>query len=156
AATAAMVLRQVADGFALLARDWPASHRERLPLPTLPLVDHMIRMAGLDDWAADRGHPIGAQDTSESAVELLDEQREAIGRLPEVGGVAEVFAGAVWRYEILELLRASPSGRLALGRDGLAKESPWWIWHARQRAAFTMQQTPDAAGLSLAMMLIAE
>lgn len=73
AVAAVTIIRQVADGFALLSESLGS---RRLALPQRRLLEWAIRLGGLDEWAEELGYPLNLEEDSEDIQELLDEQPE--------------------------------------------------------------------------------
>ena len=105
---AALQVRQVADGYALLSFPWSAARRRALVLPIRVFADTVIRQAGLDEWAQDLGHPLSFDSGG------LDLGAALAGREPDEAGLARDFTRAARRFDALELLGRSERGRAAL------------------------------------------
>jgi tetratricopeptide (TPR) repeat protein len=151
---AAMGIRNIADGYAMLSRYTRAPDRAALPLPIRPLMEWGIRLSSTDEWAAELGHPLTLQESPDAARQLLEEERAR-----EDGSGSEfvwVFLAAVTHFEMLAALCASANGRDALQTEGLRDFASWRIGSARRWAASTGRRQQEAAGAAVASQLIAE
>jgi hypothetical protein len=149
-----MLIRQIADGYALLARRWSKSWRAKLSLPSSLLLEFAIQRFGIAEWAAEQGHPLHVSDSTELAEELLQSDHEwSETSDPDL---ASAFIASVRHYEMLAVLCDSPSGRAALHLPELKSFASVEINEARQFAAWTWQQEEEAAGVAAARIFIAQ
>lgn len=115
---AAALVRDVADGYALLAGDWTPAERAQLPLPTEAEDGRLelIREFGVDEWAANHGHPL----RTASRTPTPRHTREASA--PGEGFDVEEFDRRLGRttmrlacvYELARVLADTTGGRQAL------------------------------------------
>ena len=113
-AGAAELLRQVGDGYAMLS---VPVDRQPLPLPMKPFGDIVMRALGIDAWAAALGHPLEL-DAAEADYQL--EHPEPAPR-DEDADFAAAIETAERRFELLEVLCDSPTGRTALGSEAFQR-----------------------------------
>jgi tetratricopeptide (TPR) repeat protein len=151
---AVMLIRQIADGHALLTRAWSKTWRASLSLPSSLLLEFAMRRFGIAEWAAEHGHPIELPDSTDLAEELIESERE-LGEQWEPD-LAAAFVASARHYEMLELLCDSPSGRTALHTPPLKNFASLRINEARKLASWTWQLQEDAAGLAAAGIFIAQ
>lgn len=159
---AAFVLRNVADGYAILSRWWSDRDRATLPLPTRPLLEWTLRFAGVDEWAEELGHPVELRESSDVIDATLEVQQDLVARHPElddeatVGKVASGLLGSLYLYELFELLRWSEQGRAVLPDDAIKSFTSWELVDARRWAARAREHDEQAGPAGLAMILIAQ
>jgi tetratricopeptide (TPR) repeat protein len=160
-ALAAFVVRNVADGYAMLSSWWSDRSRTRLPLPTRPLFEWTVQVAGLDRWAADQGHALDFKESSDVIAATLDAQREAVAARsdeddqPEAKIAAGLIA-AVHLYEMFGLLRASELGRKVLSDEQLNWFACGQLRDARVWGAWAREGAPDAMPATVVWLLIAQ
>jgi tetratricopeptide (TPR) repeat protein len=115
---AAGLLRDIADGYALLARTWTAEELARLPLPK-KAEEHrarLIRRFGLDEWLAEHGFHGFANVPEITDDPEDDSQLIAPGSDPEAetDQFWKFFLSAVNTYGLRLALCDSPNGRQIL------------------------------------------
>jgi hypothetical protein len=129
---AAELLRHIGDGYALLSHPVAV---DPLPLPIKTFSDVVVRALGIDAWAAGLGHPLQI-DVAEAEYQLEHrEEPESADRDPGADLEAALDTAAR-RFELLEVLADSPTGRTALQSDGfrgfaverLAEARAWSYW----------------------------
>jgi tetratricopeptide (TPR) repeat protein len=153
AAGAATLVRVIAGGYALLSGNWGGG-RQQLPMPSQLFAESLIRGVGIDEWAAELGHPIELSASEELAEELMeDEQEQSAQWDPDLTGS---FLGSIRQYEMLELLWHSPSGRAALQHGKLRNYARERIRDARYAGPWAAQQCEEAMGAASASMAISE
>jgi hypothetical protein len=151
---AVTLIRQIADGYALLARRWSKSWRARLSLPSSLLLEFAMRQFGIAEWAAEQGHPLRLSDSADLAEELIQSEHERSESWnPDL---ATAFIASVSHYEMLADLCDSPSGRRAMHIPELRSFASGRINDARQFAGWAWQQQEDAAGAAAARIFIAQ
>jgi len=154
ATAAAGVLRQIADGYALLAQKWSGSTREGLSLPSSLLLEFAMRQFGIDHWAAEQGYPLQLRDTSDLAEDLVQSEHDRSGDWdPEL---PNRFIASLRHYEMLILLCDAPRGREALHSNLLKSFAGVRINEARQVAGWVWQHQEEAAGVASASIFIAQ
>ncbi|MEA2355649.1 MAG: hypothetical protein QOD61_1778 [Solirubrobacteraceae bacterium] len=136
AGAAAMLLRHLADGYAILASWRNPQTRTQLPLVNRPFAEWAIREAGIDEWAADVGYPLELQESAEAVEELIEDTRaKAQDTDPEL---ASSFLAAIWQRELLTALCDSDRGRDILQTEEFrtfasSRVSDAWRWGASAR-----------------------
>jgi hypothetical protein len=113
-AGAAELLRQVGDGYAMLSHP---IDRDPLPLPMKAFGDVVIRGLGIDAWAAALGHPLEL-DAAEADYRL--EHSDPVER-DENADLTAAVETATRRFELLEVLCDSPTGRTALQSEAFQR-----------------------------------
>lgn len=151
---AAGVVRQIADGYALLAQRWSASNRERLSMPSEHLLTSAIRTSGLDQWLAARGHPVELNACEDLIDDLIRNEHEKSDQVD--ADLAGRFIASVRQYEMLEILCGSPRGRAALKTRPLRGHAAWRLSGARSNAGWAWQQLEHAAGAAVVGIYVAE
>lgn len=148
AVAAATLIRQVADGFALLS-DPPAS--SNLALPQRQLLESAIRRACIDEWAADHGNPLELGDDGEDIQALLDAPPE-----PERDDCAATCVAAFYQRDLIATLCDSETGREALhGRTHRLCASRR-LNTARQWGSWAFAYYDDAQPAAAAAILVAQ
>jgi tetratricopeptide (TPR) repeat protein len=157
---AAMTLRSIADGYALLSIR--TVNRAALPLPIRGLFEWACGRFGIDDWAAEHGHPLPRPEPTEAVEELLGEERTKMLEQLDTDETdlerkfASALAVAAWCYHLLSSLAASKAGREALRDQRLKGFAVTQIALARQWAAWANHCMEDAAGAAIVMLLMAQ
>ena len=153
AAGAVGAMRQIADGYALLAIRWIAGVRSRLPFPDKEAVSSALADLGVQRWAAQYGHHVDLFDQSG------DQANVGIGQ-PVVEAddemISGAFAASLCRYELLRTLCASYRGRRVLQTDNLRRLAGVYLAQARFAARWGWIHRPTASGVTAAQVLIAE
>ncbi len=128
ASAAALMLRDVADGYALLAGYPSASDRGELPLPRRAEDERarVIRMFGIDAWAAGLGHPLSLPDAG-----WVPAQRPAGRSLADAPDFSRGLLEALFDYELLGLMCDSVSGRRALENRNFVVYAAWQVSRSR-------------------------
>jgi hypothetical protein len=122
---AALVVRNFADAYAMLSLELTPRERALLPLPGDEGAAAAIHAAGLDEWAAELGHPLTIGGRVEPQPRIY----------PTTGTLPDALTAALWRYELLCTLRDSARGRAALADADLRVSAVWQIVEARCWAA---------------------
>jgi tetratricopeptide (TPR) repeat protein len=151
---AVTLIRQIADGCALLARRWSKSWRAKLSLPSSLLLEFAMQRFGIAEWAVEQGHPLQLSDSTELAEELIQSEHER-GETSDPD-LASAFIASVRHYEMLAVLCDSPSGPAALHIPELKSFASARINDARQSAGWVWQQEEEAAGVAAARIFIAQ
>jgi hypothetical protein len=113
-AGAAELLRQIGDGYAMLsvpAGDVP------LPLPMKAFGEVVMRALGIDAWAEALGHPLDL-DAVEADYLLANPETPERNETADLGAALET---ATRRFELLEVLCDSPTGRTALQSEAFQR-----------------------------------
>jgi hypothetical protein len=151
---AVMVIRGIADGYALLSRRWSADERAALPLPSSLLMEFAVRQAGIADWAAELGHPLQLSDSDDLAESLLETDHEASSAWnPDL---TTEFTTAIRHYEILGQLLSSTRGRAAVRTTVLRRFAIDRIVAAHQLAVWLREHHEDAAGIAMTGVFVAQ
>ena len=144
---AASIIRQIADGFALLSKPSYVPLRRRL-------LEWAIRLAGVDEWAADLGHPLDLAEESEDIDDLVEAQPEPEDDYSDQCAAACV--AAFYQRDLVAALCDSPAGREALHSSThrwLAAEhlntARWW-------GSWAFLNGDDALAATAAAILIAQ
>lgn len=162
AGLAALIVRNVADGYAILTRWWSDRNRTTLPLPTRPLVEWAMRLAGIDDWAAEQGHTLDLRESTEDVETMRAEQRtkvlEQLGTEDDTheGGLVAALVAAAGNYDLFSVLSDSERGREATRDDRIRSFAAWQVSYARGWAGWAQERLEDAAGASVAMLLMTQ
>ncbi len=150
---AVMLIRQIADGYALLAHPWTADQKARLNLPLRIGVEWAMREAHLDDWATEHGHRLDLPDSQELAEELMEQHVEREQTGPDL---VTPFMISVRRYQMLLALCDSPAGQVALRTPQIRSLTEQQLEPARAFAGYIGSHDQDAAGIGVLCLLIAE
>jgi tetratricopeptide (TPR) repeat protein len=157
---AAMTLRSIADGYALLSIS--TVNRANLPLPVRGLFEWACGRFGIDDWAAEHGHPLAHPQPTEAVEQLLGEERTKMLEQLDTGETdldrkfASGFSVAAWSYHVLSFLAASQVGREAVRDQRLRAFAVTQIAQARQWAGWANHRMEEAAGAAAVMLLMAQ
>lgn len=149
ARAAAMLIRQVADGYALLSQ-LPATAGM---LPRRYVFEWAIRIAGIDEWAADHGYPLKLTEASEDIRDIHDDHTEQ----PDLADNCAVSCvTAFYKLDILHQLISS-----ATGRDALQHPTHRWLathnlHTARYWGGWAFLHGDDAQPATAAAILIAQ
>jgi tetratricopeptide (TPR) repeat protein len=152
-AAAALLVRTVANGCAILARSGAVAPHTRALLPLRSRMELGVRMLGIDRWAADQGHLLDLAPVDEELELELGSPGESEGG---VEGFPAAFAAAVRTADIVAAARRSPAAAELLAgaaqrdraADGVARAVHWAAWLEPRR--------PEAAPAAVAMMLLAQ
>lgn len=147
-------LRDIADGYALLANRWTAEEQVVVPLPVEPLLEWLIRAHGVDDWAARFGYDLQVEMAAPS-YEAWSREQAAAPDLP--GDLPSAFGTIIDAYDTVLVMRETQEGRDQLlteeYRDAACRE----IWSSRAWATWGRMRGGDhTAPLTAAMILIAQ
>jgi tetratricopeptide (TPR) repeat protein len=148
---AGSLIRQVADGFALLSE--PLGTTTPM-LPHRRLIEWAIRLAGVDDWAAVLGHPLDLDESSEDIHDLLDEQPEPQDDLAD--DCAAWCLAALYQRTMLDALCDSQAGQDALHGRTLRWLAVRQLNTARSWGAWAFMHGDDAQPATAAGILIAQ
>jgi hypothetical protein len=157
---AALALRSIADGLALLSSPWEEDVRSALP--TRASIEWAFRLADVDKWAAEHGSPLVLRESMEEFEAQRDERRtrllEEFGANTEDDGasLATAVVVAVRTFEVFEALAASSRGREAARDTRIKTYAIWHILRARRWTSWSSGRFDEAEGACLAMMLIAQ
>ncbi|HEX5246428.1 MAG TPA: hypothetical protein VFW41_04790 [Gaiellaceae bacterium] len=160
---ASFVLRNVADGYAILSRWWSDRDRSTLPLPTRPLVEWTMRLAGIDEWAAEQGHPLDLRESTDDVEAMLDEQRtkmlEQLGSSDDADAgdkVASAFVATAHNYDLFRIIADSERGREAARDDRIRAFAGWQVSNARAWGGWARERIDEAGGATAAMVLMTQ
>jgi tetratricopeptide (TPR) repeat protein len=152
---ASTLLRNVADGYALLSRGWLTKDLAELSLPRRSDAELGIHLLGLDEWAAELGHPISLRDSADDAEESLRQRRDAtsdagedaVERMPP-------FLESVRQHELFSALCTSSKSDGVLPNDEVRAFAAWRISEARKWVGWMAARDPEGAGVAAAMLLM--
>jgi hypothetical protein len=160
---AASMLRDIADGYAMLTRRLTPADRATLPLPQRGDAQRtqLIRTLGVDEWAAEHGHPLALpthtpdiDEADPEDVQLLDSRRsEAVD---STEGFVRFFLISVYTYDLLTVLCDSPTGRVAFENENFRNRASWQIARARKWVRWIAPYLEDAEGAAVACVFIAQ
>jgi tetratricopeptide (TPR) repeat protein len=162
AIAAAILLRNIADGYAMLSVPYDDQGRSRLPLPNRPAAEWGARTLGVDTWAEEHGHPLPLQEDADGMERLLEEQRSRVLDIPDdeaesrASSLATAFATLAAYYDMFEVLCRSPRGRTVRRDRRLASLTVWNVSVALQWIVWAREQTDEAQGAAAAMSLMAQ
>ena len=154
----ASMLRDIADGYAMLTRPLTPEQRRALPLPQRAESKRtqLIRTFGVDDWAAERGYPLLHTEPAGDAHDARsrDEQSHDVDGTTQ-DAFLRFFLTSAYRHDLLALVCDSPSGRQALRT--LGQHAAQRISEARRWVAqVTPHMPPEAAGAAITALLMAQ
>jgi hypothetical protein len=157
---AASMLRDIADGYALLTGQFTAEQRRALPLPQRAESQRaqLIRTFGADDWAAVHGYQILPAEPADDLDDTCScaEQSDDVGGWTQ-GAFLRFFLTAAYRHDLLGLACDSPTGRIALTENYFGQRAVHQISEARRwvRQA-TLYMPPEAAVAAVTALLMAQ
>jgi tetratricopeptide (TPR) repeat protein len=151
---AVLLLRQFADGYALLARRWSQSARAQLSLPSQLLMESAMREADVPEWAEEHGHPLVLSEREELGEDLVEDMRREGEKLEPA--IATTFLVYVRLYELLEVLCDSPTGHAAMQTRELKSSACQRLAESRSSAGWVWTCLEDAIGVGTAQLQIAE
>ena len=162
AQAAAGMIRDVADGYAMLSRPLDQQQRRALPLPQRQQSQRaaLIRRFGIDEWAAHLGWPldIPERDDDIGGEELsgkgLTRTSTTLTAAPDE--FLRFFVASAYGHELLAMLCDSPTGREALGNIYFKHYAGYRIAEARRWVHRLRLQVPDATNAAIAAVLMAE
>ena len=153
----ASMLRDIADGYAMLTRPLTSEQRRALPPPQRAESKRtqLIRTFGVDDWAAEHGYPLLH---AEPAADV-DDTRSRDEQSHDVDGTTQdaflrFFLTSAYRHELVALACDSPTGRQALSAFG--QHAAQQIGEARRWVAQALHMAPEAAGAAVTALLVAQ
>jgi hypothetical protein len=153
AAAAALLVRTIANGCAILARSGAVAPGTRALLPVRSRMQLGIRMLGIDRWAAGRGHPLRLAPADDETELELPSPGEVEG---SVGGFPAAFAAAVRSGEIVAAARRSPLAAELVADATVRDRAATGVARAVHWAAWLEPRRPEAAPAAVAMMLVAQ
>ena len=157
---AASMLRDIADGYAMLTRQLTSEQRRALPLPQRAESQRaqLIRTFGADDWAAEHGYrvlltqPAGGVGDAGSC----EEQSHDVGGWTQ-DAFLRFFLTSAHRHDLLAVACDSPTGRQALSHDLFGQHAAQQISEARRWARqATLHMPPEAASAAVTALLMAQ
>ena len=161
AQAAAGMVRDVADGYAMLARTLTSEQRAAQPLParTMSQRAQLIRAFGADEWAAGLGYQFDLPQPSEgTGGNEPDEQPPAptATTAPQsVDAFVRFSLSSLYRYDLLTVAADSAVARDVL-RESFKETAVYGIAQARRWTRRAMTIDPDAYGIAIANLLIAQ
>jgi tetratricopeptide (TPR) repeat protein len=153
---AAALLRDIANGHAVMSRWWPPENRAQLPLPLRALAEHAIHGFGLEDWAAELGHPLALDDDQDPEDPPRGQTADSDEDDHLTDGLARVVAGALDTYDLLAVLQHSPAGRAALRTGRLREWTAWRVSDALSWAVWVNGRDERVMVAAAVMSFIAE
>ena len=157
---AASMLRDIADGYAMLAPRLTPEQRSALPLPQRAESKRaqLILAFGADEWAAEHGYPICLTET-EGEVDRdcsCEEQPRDAGEWTQ-DALLRFFLTMAYRHDVLAVVCDSPTGRKALTNEYFAQHAAQQISHARRWVGHvTLHMPPDVAGAAVTSLLMTQ
>ncbi|HET7047616.1 MAG TPA: tetratricopeptide repeat protein, partial [Solirubrobacteraceae bacterium] len=155
---AAAIVRDIADGYAMLTRPVTADQRRSMPFPQRAesARAQLIRTFGADTWAAKHGHPLLLPEPDQDA-ENTDrcegQPPQAGGRTPEA--FLRFFLTAAYTHDLVALACDSRTVRQALRDARFGQRAAQQISEARRWARrVTIHMPPEAAGVAIASLLM--
>jgi hypothetical protein len=154
ATAAALLVRTIANGCAILARSGSVAPGTRALVPVRARTEAAVRMLALDRWAADHGHPLALAPAGEDDLDL---EVPSPGELPGgVEGFPAAFAAAARSADIVAAARRSPAAPELLDGPGLRDRAAGGVARAVNWAAWLEERAPEAAAAGVAMMLLSQ
>lgn len=157
---AAGMLRDIADGYAMLTRQLTVEERRALPLPQRAESkrEQLIRAFGADDWAAEHGYPLlltePAGDVEDAA--SCEEQSRDVGGWSQ-DAFLRFFLTLAYRHDVLAPICDSPTGRRALTDEYFGQHAAQQISEARRWVGqVKLHMPPEAAGAAVTALLMAQ
>jgi tetratricopeptide (TPR) repeat protein len=157
---AASMLRDIADGYAMLTRQLTSEQRRSLPLPRRAEGKRaqLIRTFGADDWATEHGYqlllPEPAGDVDDAG--RCEEQSHDNGGWTQ-DAFLRFFLTSAHRHDLPALACDFPTGRQALSDDLFGQHAAQQISEARRWARqATLHMPPEAATAAITALLMAQ
>jgi tetratricopeptide (TPR) repeat protein len=148
---AGTIIRQVADGFALLSESFRST---TLALPQRRLLEWAIRLAGIDEWAAELGHPLKLEQDSEDIRKLLDGQPEPEDDFAD--DCAAACVAALYQRDLLAALCDSEAGQQTLRGSTHRWLAARQLNSARSWGGWAFTHGDDAQPATAAAILVAQ
>ncbi|MGZ6616199.1 MAG: hypothetical protein ACXVFQ_17410 [Solirubrobacteraceae bacterium] len=157
---AAGIVRDIADGYAMLTRPVTADQRRSMLFPQRgeSARAQLIRTFGADTWAAEHGHPLLLPEPPQDA----EDTDRCEGHAPQAGGwtreaFLRFFLTAAYTHDLVALACDSPTGRQALRDIRFGQRAATQISEARRWARQgILAMPPDAAGAAVASVLMTQ
>jgi tetratricopeptide (TPR) repeat protein len=158
---AAGFVRDIADGYALLAGRWSAAELARLPLPERAQARRagLIRRFGIDEWLAEHGCAGVFEAAEEDAYDLPTRERDGGQQSDDAPAFWQFFLTTLHIYGLRLALCDSATGReilsndnlrsLACGRLSLARRWVRWLGPEHELAPAAMVSLLVAEGFFL-------
>lgn len=159
---AAGLLRDVADGYAMLARPWTTTDRDALPLPERAEAQRaqLIRSLRLDEWAAELGYPISVGELTGDAEDVeLDEallEQQNAEPLESATRFARFCLILAYSYDLLVAYCDSSSGREIIRNKNFRLYASHQISEARKWIRRLRSGTDEAPSAAFASLFIAQ
>jgi hypothetical protein len=148
---AVSALRDLADGYALLANEWTHEERALLPLPIPELVGWLIKSQDVDEWASRSGQRLPSLPASYEAWAAA----HAALDVAAPGDLASAFGTVIAAYETVSQL--GPSDRLVMSTPEYRNAASREIWSARVWSTWTHVSSQEVTRpITAAMLLIAQ
>ncbi len=150
---ATAIIRSVADGYALLSREWPPAERASLPLPQPAELDQLIRQQGVDEWASAAGHPLNRHGGPADAAASPTPSRDTGAFVISASGARDITR-CLYMYELTHILSESDAGLEALRYKTFLEISVSYLRSMRDWSRTPLRD--HAPGVVVACWLIAE
>ncbi len=150
---ATAIIRSVADGYALLSREWPPAERASLPLPQPAELDQLIRQQGVDEWASAAGHPLNRHGDPAGPAASPTPTRDTGAFVISASGARDI-AKCLYMYELTHILSESDAGLEALRYKTFLEISVSYLRSMRDWSRTPLRD--QAPGVVIACWLIAE
>lgn len=122
-----------------------------------------MRLAGIDEWAAEQGHPLDLRESTDDVEAMLDEQRtkmlEQLGSSDDADAgdkVASAFVATAHNYDLFSIVSESERGREAARDDRIRAFAAWQVSNARAWGGWARERIDEAGGATAAMVLMAQ
>jgi hypothetical protein len=151
---AVALLREIADAAAMRSSDWALTQPEPPNIATRAVIELLVRLYDVDQWAAALGIPLAVDQET-----LPEEAWPDAGPRPALGvdDLLRAFGRAAHAYERAAEVRHQPGGPKALHNEAaragacelIYATRSWHIWARRQPEA-------QPAAISASMVFMAE
>jgi tetratricopeptide (TPR) repeat protein len=159
---AAAIVRDVADGYALLAGEWAPADRAKLPLPKRAesqRAEFLLEL-GIDKWAAEHGHPLTVSEARGDIETNDSDQLSGSGShfdqqfAPE--HLVRYFLNMAYTYELLGVLFDSVTGRKVLKRKSFRKLASSQLLSGRKWLRRLTPTRLEESGVAAVGLFVAE
>jgi tetratricopeptide (TPR) repeat protein len=132
---ALLLVRSLADGCALLSAHWEDGERPPMSLPNRAAIAAGLEQMGLDEWAAEAGHPLEPAPAREAGGDPVPVQID-----PTTDGFARSFARTIRIYAFIGAVHSAPAVAAPLHAERYGVDALQYIvsahqWMARLAAA---------------------
>jgi tetratricopeptide (TPR) repeat protein len=158
---ATLLVRGIADAYALLSRRAPIAEEVRCGLPTRARVGLAISMSGLGVWAENLGQPLPAlvvaDEDEDQAWETIDAVRAATDQLElDRAALAQFCARLLRTSDVVATILSTRHGRDILRTDSMRDQAGAEIEQGLRWLNLVEQCEPDAMPPIVTMLLIAQ